>query len=290
MARRDRRGPAVSTADGNQGGAMAFCASCGKEVPAGAAFCAMCGAPVRRPPIDSPPPALAPAPAAPFSIKEAVACGWKAMQDHLGLFLGCELFFFGVIVFFELAVKLVSPESSGAPSAVSVLLFCAGIFTEYTVTLGLYSLILTLHDGRAGRFDQLFSRAGQFFPYLGMVLLKGIVVLAGLILLVVPGIYWLICFLFSSLSLVDKRLGPIDAMRRSAALTRGHRWKLFLFGLLLLLINLGGALCLLVGLLFTVPASWMAMVFAYRRLEELSAPLSPAPIPSAPPDEGVIPR
>ncbi len=58
----------------------------------------------------------------------------------------------------------------------------------------------------------------------------------------------------------------MEAFRESARMTDGQKGQLFLFGLVIALFNLAGALCLLVGLLFTIPASMMAMAYVYRKL------------------------
>ena len=55
-------------------------------------------------------------------------------------------------------------------------------------------------------------------------------------------------------------------MSESHRLTRGHKWQLFGFVLLLLLINLLGLLALVVGLLVSIPVSTLAFVHAYRVL------------------------
>ena len=60
--------------------------------------------------------------------------------------------------------------------------------------------------------------------------------------------------------------GPIDAMGESNRITRGHKWQLFGFVLLLLLINLLGLLALVVGILVSIPVSTLAFMHAYRVL------------------------
>ena len=50
-------------------------------------------------------------------------------------------------------------------------------------------------------------------------------------------------------------------------MTNGEQYRdLFLFGLLLDLINLLGAICLLIGLFATFPTAMVAMAFVYRKL------------------------
>ena len=55
-------------------------------------------------------------------------------------------------------------------------------------------------------------------------------------------------------------------MNESSRITRGHKWPLFGFVLMLVLINLLGALALIVGLLVSVPVSTLAFAHAYRVL------------------------
>jgi len=55
-------------------------------------------------------------------------------------------------------------------------------------------------------------------------------------------------------------------MGESNRITRGHKWQLFGFVLLLLLINLLGLLALVVGILVSIPVSTLAFVHAYRVL------------------------
>jgi uncharacterized membrane protein len=65
---------------------------------------------------------------------------------------------------------------------------------------------------------------------------------------------------------IDRDLGPIKAMKESKGITRGNKWPLLGFLLLLTLINLLGLIVLVVGLLVSIPISWLALVHAYRTL------------------------
>ncbi|MBX3187845.1 MAG: hypothetical protein KF819_12550, partial [Labilithrix sp.] len=64
------------------------------------------------------------------------------------------------------------------------------------------------------------------------------------------------------------RVDPLGAFRYSSDLTRGVRWRLFLFGVLLAALNVVGAFLLGVGLIVTIPISAFAMAHVYRRLGE----------------------
>jgi uncharacterized membrane protein len=83
-------------------------------------------------------------------------------------------------------------------------------------------------------------------------------------LLIVPGVILGLMFLFTTLIVIERELGPIEALSESNCLTRGHKWPLLGFMLLLLLVNLLGLLALVVGLLVSIPVTTLAFVHAYR--------------------------
>jgi uncharacterized membrane protein len=71
---------------------------------------------------------------------------------------------------------------------------------------------------------------------------------------------------YTTYLIVDKNLGPIEAIKKSWSVTRGNTWNLFFFGILLGLINILGMVCLLVGLFITIPLGMLATTFVYRKL------------------------
>jgi hypothetical protein len=114
---------------------------------------------------------------------------------------------------------------------------------------------------------ELFSGWNRLIPVLLGSICYGLAVMGGLVLLIVPGIILMVMLQMYLYLIVDKGLGPIAALRRSRVITKGHRWWLCIFGLLLLLLNLAGFLCLVVGLFFTIWTSSIAMAYVYDRLE-----------------------
>jgi hypothetical protein len=115
-----------------------------------------------------------------------------------------------------------------------------------------------------------------FWRYVGGSVLTALIVIGGLILLIVPGIIFALRYMFVSYVIMDKKMRPMEALRESARITYGHKWDLFGFAILLLLLNILGFICLFVGLLVTVPLTWLAMVHAYRTLEKIAGPASAA--------------
>ena len=120
-------------------------------------------------------------------------------------------------------------------------------------------------------FTDIFKEYKLFWKFLGLSILYPLTVLLGLILLIIPGIIWIVRFSFSPLILVDTKMGPIASMKESWAITRGNFWKLVLFWIVVALVNFAGFLLLGVGLLVTVPLTTLASIYIYRELSKAKA-------------------
>jgi uncharacterized membrane protein len=132
--------------------------------------------------------------------------------------------------------------------------------------MGLIRASLAVVEGRDPEVRMLLETDG-FGPYVVAAILVGLGVVVGLFLLIIPGIIVAIMWLFFGFVIVENpTIGAVDAMRRSAEITRGHRWQLFGFGLLLVGINILGLLACFVGLLFTEGITAVAVAYAYKTL------------------------
>jgi uncharacterized membrane protein len=89
----------------------------------------------------------------------------------------------------------------------------------------------------------------------------------GLILCIVPGIIWAVVFHFFGYVCVENPgISPVDALKRSAEITKGQRGTLFGLLVVCLLINVLGAILCGVGLLVSIPVTFVASAYAYRTL------------------------
>ena len=197
-----------------------------------------------------------------FDISEAVQFGWDTTKSNIGFFIGL-LIVMGLIEYVPDIIAVIIEED--AP-ILSIIIQIASFVLSMIIVMGLIKICLRFCDGEKGEFSDLFSCYPLFFKYLIGSILYGLIVVVGLILLIIPGIIWAIKFQFFDYLIVDKGLGPIDALEKSSEITRGVKWDLFLFAILLGIINLMGLLCLLVGLFVTIPITMVAMAFVYREL------------------------
>jgi predicted Ser/Thr protein kinase len=103
------------------------------------------------------------------------------------------------------------------------------------------------------------------FPQLFLVglLSVGLTVL-GFLCLILPGIYLSVAWMFAFLLVVDQGMKFWPAMELSRKVVTRHFWPFFGFWLVLLLMNLGGALLCGIGLFLTLPITFAATAYAYQ--------------------------
>ena len=203
-------------------------------------------------------------------ISYSFGTAWKLFKSNWKVMVGVALIMFLVGTGYGL-VEVLLTEAGMAGVAVSLLSFLLSAW----LSLGMFRVFLDIFDGKKPSIMVLFSQAGLILYFLGASILYGLMVVVGLVFLVVPGFFLAIRFYFYNVLIVDKELGPIKALKASWNLTKGHWWSIFGLTLLLALFNIAGALALIVGLLVTIPVSWMAMICAYRFLSSSSVRVKP---------------
>lgn len=142
-------------------------------------------------------------------------------------------------------------------------------FTALTLffQIGFIKIILKLIDGHKAEITELWAYPQYLLRMIGATIVYTVIVVIGFILLVIPGIYLALRLQFYSYYIVDKNAGALDSLRMSWKVTDKNVINIFLFMLLIIGINILGALALLVGLLITIPVSFIAVTLLYRKLQ-----------------------
>jgi uncharacterized membrane protein len=210
-------------------------------------------------------------------LAEAIQFGWRTLRDYPLFVVGTALVSIGVPSLIEWGGDVALSE--GGPQFAIGLISAA---VSATLTLGLAKIYLCFRDGKKPLFENLFDGIAQFHKYIGASIVVFFAVLMGLILLVVPGLVFLIRLWFLGFVIVDKKAGPLDAIQQSWDISRGHTMDLLLLFITLVGLNLLGLICLGVGLLATVPMSGLALAHIYRTLSPATAASeAPAAAPAA---------
>ncbi|MBX9694455.1 MAG: hypothetical protein K2Z81_18860 [Cyanobacteria bacterium] len=207
-----------------------------------------------------------------FTIDDSLAQGWVLFGEKFWSFFGILTLagFLQVLpVLANFGFKLV-----GGGFQIMLLLGLLGSLLGLTLTLGLINVQLRLLDGKEINSDNLWEPLGKIWAFLGASFLFVWMVAVGLVLFVVPGIILFLMFQFYPYFLVEHRLGPIQSLKASAAVTEGCLWELFFVGLLLTIFEVIGLLFLLIG---SVPANVfkrLTITHVYRELVRNTDPES----------------
>lgn len=200
------------------------------------------------------------------------------MKSNFWFFVGVLIVAWVIVAIPSGLANVVQKESSGFAFLFNVISWIA----QLIISIGFIRIALRFLDNEKPVFNDLFSFPPYFWRFLGGSILYGLIVAGGIILLIIPGIIWAIKFQYFGYCIIDQNLDPVDALKKSSAITNGMKWELFGFGIVLALVNILGVLILFVGLFTTVPTTLVAYAFVYRKLLEQTEAIPAPETPSQP--------
>lgn len=195
-----------------------------------------------------------------FSIAEAFQFGWRKTRAHSGVLFQGMLALFAVEILSSIVEKVLGRTVEGILA--SVLLAIVGAILGAGFTL----ITLKLARGTHATYRDLIPEASVVWPFLLASALAGLIILGGLILLIIPGLYFLARFAMVRFAVLDGA-SVRESLKRSSALTEGVRGRILLFVLAAIGLNIVGAIFFLVGLLVTVPVTAIAHAHVYLKLK-----------------------
>jgi len=195
------------------------------------------------------------------AIKESFLYGWEAFVRNFFFFLS----FFAIFLFPMLLLEVYSKNWNEGSLLYNVAMLF-GSLLRIVSAMALLSLCLHIFDNGRASIDAFKHMLRRFVPYFIVTTLYGMMLGFGLMLFVVPGLYLGVIFQFAPFLVLDKDMGPIQALKESLSLTKQVRWELFFFDVLVVLANLVGNLLFGLGVLVTVPVTFLAITYVYRGL------------------------
>jgi uncharacterized membrane protein len=221
-----------------------FCHSCGNQVADNLQFCPNCGQPLAA----GPSPLSAPAPVAflpPVGIKAEpgrwIGEAWQIVKADMGNYV--------------LLAVVVSVLSSMVP-----------LIIQGPLLAGFHIYAMKRLMGRPAEFADLFKGFNFFVPTLVASLVISLFAFAGTLACIIPGLVIAAMYKFTYLFIVDKRMDFWPAMQASHAVVKNDYFGFTMFLLLMVLINILGALCCIVGVFVSIPVTLVAITVAYKEL------------------------
>lgn len=141
-----------------------------------------------------------------------------------------------------------------------------GILIQAFFQVGLTKIWLDVARGATPSFGDMFAGGSRYVPMLGAMLLQALAIMIGYVMLIVPGVILALGLSLTQFYVVDRNMGPIDAMKASWEATKGQKGKIFVFGLAACLVMLGGMLACCIGTYVAFPVVWVAAAVMYLRM------------------------
>jgi len=192
-----------------------------------------------------------------FSIRQAIRDSWNIFADNA--------LFYIVLTVVIAVLNFVSRESS---TIVSILVMLASFVWTYVFI----SATIAGVDGKQellklSAIDKHLPTFRHFLKLVGFAIVAGLISLLGLILLIIPGIYFMTRLAFSNFAVVDRKAGIRQSLRFSWELVKGNVfWTVFLTMVVSVLISIAGLVLVLVGFLVAYPISMLMMAKLCRAL------------------------
>lgn len=209
-----------------------------------------------------------------FSIESVLGQGWT----------GTKTFFFpllGVMVVNGLLTMLVPIASFfiGASNSLmaenlflSLGLGLLSTFIALTIEMGMIKVNLMVLDGQTVRPDDCFQTFNLLPNYFVAWLIARSVTMFGFFCFVIPGIILHISFQFFGYFIVERGMGPIEALKASWAVCDGARWNLVMLSIVLWFINAVGFMCFFLGLIPAHMINGISLAATYRELLSKTSP------------------
>ncbi len=198
-----------------------------------------------------------------LSIKDAILYAVNAVVSNPWYFVKLWLAWMGfslLILLTPILILSLMMVAFISPVFIAIGYFMLYVFGLFACILPI-KLLLRYYDQGAEPFSlRLFLDQFSFkmiLKLLGAAILFNLMIFAGLILLIIPGIYLLVKFSMVFFTLIDTNCGVIEAFRRSYQKTKNNFWRIT--GLLLIA-------ALLWNLIITIPIAMLMIVHGYRQL------------------------
>ncbi|MBY0357110.1 MAG: hypothetical protein K2W82_03840 [Candidatus Obscuribacterales bacterium] len=228
-------------------------------------------------------------PANQIEISELLQVSVQAFQERPGLLIGgtaalniipavCVGIPLLVILFLAGAANALTQELSPENAIKFVSILGCGmplLFLAYAaLRVGWISICLKIIQHKDVSFSEFKSSLPYFWSFLAVQFLSTLLIAVGFCLLIVPGIFIAVRLAFAPYLVIDRNLGPIEAMKESWQMVTGYSWQIFWLGVAYCVASTAAGIVPIVGML----AQLMSMSFydlvlaaAYKARSETTA-------------------
>ena len=182
------------------------------------------------------------------NLKQYLVNGWHIFMTDIGSFMIYAILFLAINIFLEMIPFF-------GQIAAPILMF--------PLSVGFFVFAAKKMKRQPARFQDFLKGFDYLIPLVIVGALVTVLIVLGLFLFIIPGVYLAVGYLFASLLVVDRKMTPWQAMEASRKLITKKWLHMFALALILLIINLAGALIFIVGLIPATAISFCILTAAY---------------------------
>ncbi|MBP6925579.1 MAG: DUF975 family protein [Candidatus Pacebacteria bacterium] len=199
-----------------------------------------------------------------FSIKQAFKFGWTAFK--------AQWTFYIAIIFVALVASWVGGVignllgESFIPQAFATVI---AMIIQLFISVGFITIFIRTVREKSVGWNDFLRNKDRLLSFFAVSIIYQILVLIGLILLIIPGIYLAIRYQYATYIIIDdKHISIGKAFKRSAEITKGIKWRIILLACASVGVGILGLLALGVGIFAAAPVIGIARAFVYVQLRK----------------------
>lgn len=197
-----------------------------------------------------------------FSKLEAIKFGLQKTGRDPVIVVGISLVtaIYLIVPFYLISYLLAISEVLG------MLVLFLVLFADFLIVMGYMKAVIDIANDDPVSLRDLFFHYPKLPDFLIGFLFYLILVLISSLFLIIPGIYLAIRFSFALFFILQGEGSALESLKKSWLITEGYFFNLLFLYMCLGLMNVAGFFLFFIGLGISLPVSFLAVVYTYRKL------------------------
>lgn len=200
-----------------------------------------------------------------FTIKEIIRYSRASSKKNMSKYL----LWFGLYIVLQIISSLFGyADEAGKTYARNAIVSLVAYLVMLWLLLWYKNLSLHIVNGVKTKISDIFVSFPKILKFIGAYIIMFFIIIIGFVLLIIPWIIFSLRLSMVPYLIVDKNVGPIQAIKMSWKMTKWFIGDVFVLNLLCGLINMLWMLVVLVWLLRTIPLFMIANAYLYKKITE----------------------
>lgn len=201
-----------------------------------------------------------------FQLSEVVGTSWKAVKSQIWVLVGLLVAYTIIAGIIQTFIMPSQPQAAPVFTPRLGIGWLISLVISGLFMLGYLKNLFQTLDGQEPQFSAYGQQARKLLTYILSYFLFMLIVVIGLVLFIIPGIYLALRLQFFIAFIVEENAGIVESLKMSWAITKGNTGKLFLLALLMFAILLLGVIVLIIGIFVAAPLVYMMYCYTFRKL------------------------